>query len=187
MASHDWAIPEGSTIKAWIATDVDPALNVLRVKEVNYLPKDVPAILTATADKSGGVLTSPKPDDIADLTAAQKNGNLFKVVENENGLVVTADDTYKYVFHKGEMVLAFKGTLPKGTIYLDSGLNSPSTAGAPLLIEKDGEITGIIEINEDQDTRSIGDNWYSLDGRKLSEKPVLKGLYINKGRKIVVK
>ena len=188
VASHDWAIPEGSSIKAWIATYVDQALNVLRVKEVNYLPGGVPAILTATANKSNGVLVSPKPDDIADLTVAQKNGNLFKVVEDENGLNVTATDTYKYVFHKGEMVLAFKGTLPKGTIYIDSNKNgSPVTAGAPLLIEKDGELTGIIEINEDQDTRSIGDNWYSLDGRKLSEKPVQKGLYVNKGRKIVVK
>lgn len=188
VASHDWAIPEGSSIKAWIATYVDQALNVLRVKEVNYLPGGVPAILTATDDKSGGVLTSPKPDDITDLTVAQKNGNLFKVVEDENGLNVTATDTYKYVFHKGEMVLAFKGTLPKGTIYIDSNKNgSPVTAGAPLLIEKDGELTGIIEINEDQDTKPIGDNWYSLDGRKLSEKPVQKGLYVNKGRKIVVK
>lgn len=187
VASHDWAIPEGSTIKAWIATYVDPALNVLRVKEINYLPEGVPAILTATDDKSGGVLVSPKSDDIADLTDAQKNGNLFKVVTDEGGMNVGATDTYKYVFHKGEMVLAFKGTLPKGTIYLDSGLNSPSAAGAPLHIEKDGEITGIIEINEDLDTKPVGDNWYSLDGRKLSGKPIQKGLYINKGRKIVVK
>ena len=188
VASHDWAIPESSTIKAWIATYVDPTLNVLRVKEVNYLPKEVPAILTATANKSNGVLVSPKPDDIADLTDAQKDGNLFKVVENENGLTVTETDTYKYVFHNGEMVLAFKGTLPKGTIYIDRKKNGSSVpAGAPLLIVKEDEITGIIEINEDQNTKPIDDNWYSLDGRKLSGKPVLKGLYINKGRKIVVK
>ena len=188
VASHDWAIPEGSTIKAWIATYVDTTLNVLRVKEVNYLPKEVPAILTATDDKSGGVLVSPKPDDIADLTDAQKDGNLFKVVENENGLTVTETDTYKYVFHKGEMVLAFKGTLPKGTIYINRKKNGSSVpAGAPLLIVKEDEITGIVEINENQNTIPIDDNWYSLDGRKLSGKPVLKGLYINKGRKIVVK
>ena len=189
VASHDWAIPESSTIKAWIATYVDAALNVLRVKEVNYLPKDVPVILTATDDKSGGVLVSPKPDDVAELTDAQKDGNLFEVVEDANGLNVTTDDTYKYVFHKGELVLAFRGTtLPKGTIYIDSNKSGSSVpAGAPLLIVKEDEITGIIEINENQNTKPIDENWYSLDGRKLSGKPVLKGLYINKGRKIVVK
>ena len=189
VASHDWAIPEGSNIKAWIAIDVNSALNVLRVKEVNYLPEGVPAILTATADKNNGVLVSPKTDEIADITDAQKNGNLFKVVENANGLNVTTDDTYKYVFHKGELVLAFRGTtLPKGTIYVDSHKNgSPVNAGAPLLIEKVGDLTGIIEINEDKNIRPMDDKWYSLDGRKFSGKPVQKGLYINKGRKIVVK
>ena len=29
--------------------------------------------------------------------------------------------------------------------------------------------------------------WYSLDGRKLSEKPTTKGIYVNRGRKIVIK
>ena len=80
------------------------------------------------------------------------------------------------------------GILSKGTIYIDSNKSGSSVpAGAPLLIVKEDEITGIIEINEDQNTKPIDENWYSLDGRKLSGKPVLKGLYINKGRKIVVK
>ena len=29
--------------------------------------------------------------------------------------------------------------------------------------------------------------WYSLDGRKLSGKPTKKGLYINGGKKVVIK
>ena len=31
------------------------------------------------------------------------------------------------------------------------------------------------------------DYWYSLDGRRLSGKPTQKGIYINNGRKIVIK
>lgn len=30
-------------------------------------------------------------------------------------------------------------------------------------------------------------DWYTLDGRKLSGKPTQKGIYVVKGRKIVVK
>ena len=29
--------------------------------------------------------------------------------------------------------------------------------------------------------------WYSLDGRKMSGKPTKKGVYINDGKKVVVK
>jgi hypothetical protein len=31
------------------------------------------------------------------------------------------------------------------------------------------------------------DDWYSLDGRRLSVKPSVKGVYINNGRKVVIK
>ena len=32
-----------------------------------------------------------------------------------------------------------------------------------------------------------GDQWYTLDGRKLQSKPTLKGLYILNGKKTVVR
>ena len=31
------------------------------------------------------------------------------------------------------------------------------------------------------------DGWYTLDGRRLSEKPTQSGVYINGGRKVVIK
>ena len=31
------------------------------------------------------------------------------------------------------------------------------------------------------------DGWYSLDGRRLGSKPTAPGLYINNGRKVVIK
>ena len=42
--------------------------------------------------------------------------------------------------------------------------------------------TEITEITERADAA-----WYSLDGRKLEGKPTKKGLYIYKGRKVVIK
>ena len=52
-----------------------------------------------------------------------------------------------------------------------------------VLISADGEATTIGTITLSYDT----DEWYSLDGRKLSGKPTKKGLYIRNGKKIVVK
>jgi len=50
------------------------------------------------------------------------------------------------------------------------------------------ETTGIISIDNGQ---LIIDNsmdaWYTLDGRHLTGKPTAKGLYINNGKKIVIK
>lgn len=43
--------------------------------------------------------------------------------------------------------------------------------------------TGIDRIATSRET----DEWYSLDGRKLSDKPVTKGLYIHNGNKVAIK
>ena len=100
----------------------------------------------------------------------------------ENGISVA--DKEKYVYSKGEFVLAYGGLLSQGKIYIDRPANA---SGARLRIVKDGNVTGISDISEDNKTRIIDDIWYSLDGRKLSGRPNQKGIYINNGRKIVVK
>ena len=52
-------------------------------------------------------------------------------------------------------------------------------------------VTGIIEAEANSSLftlhSSLKEAWYSLDGRKLAGKPTQKGLYINKGVKIVIK
>ena len=45
--------------------------------------------------------------------------------------------------------------------------------------------TGIAEVLKTQ--KSINDDWYTLDGRKLQQRPAKKGVYILNGRKMVVK
>ena len=53
-------------------------------------------------------------------------------------------------------------------------------------IGSNGETTGIGTLNTRTGELSA-DGWYTLDGRRLSEKPAKKGLYINDGRKVVIK
>ena len=45
--------------------------------------------------------------------------------------------------------------------------------------------TGIINVSAE--TRNNADGWYSLDGRKLVGKPRQNGIYINNGKKVVIK
>ena len=52
----------------------------------------------------------------------------------------------------------------------------------------DGETTGIVDIEHGTlNIEHSAGSWYSLDGRKLDGKPTKKGLYINNGRKVVIK
>lgn len=52
-----------------------------------------------------------------------------------------------------------------------------------VISESNGTTTeiGTISVERDNDT------WFSFDGRKLNSKPVKKGLYINNGKKLVIK
>ena len=49
-----------------------------------------------------------------------------------------------------------------------------------------GETTSLVSIDNGQLTID-NDVWYTLDGRKLDKQPTAKGVYINGGRKVVVK
>ena len=56
------------------------------------------------------------------------------------------------------------------------------------LISANGEVTGIGEIDTKTGEMTFdSEAWYTLNGVRLSGKPTKKGLYINNGRKVVVK
>ena len=56
------------------------------------------------------------------------------------------------------------------------------------LVNADGDVTAIGTIDtKTGEIRFDSDAWYTLDGRRLNGKPSLKGMYINNGKKIIVK
>ena len=51
------------------------------------------------------------------------------------------------------------------------------------------DVTGVTLIDNGQltiDNYAGADSWYDLQGRKLSGKPTQKGVYIYKGKKVVI-
>ena len=89
--------------------------------------------------------------------------------------------------------LVYNGSTDGGTFQ-----NAPSrTRGAGSTEELPQAIT-VVLLSSSGETTAIGtldtktgditlDGWYTMDGRKLEGKPTKKGLYINNGRKIVIK
>ena len=56
------------------------------------------------------------------------------------------------------------------------------------LVNADGDVTAIGTIDtKTGEIRFDSEAWYTLDGRRLNGKPAQKGVYINNGKKIIVK
>ncbi|MBP5714820.1 MAG: InlB B-repeat-containing protein [Prevotella sp.] len=113
---------------------------------------------------------------------------------------VANDDKYS----QGEFVKAYKDTFIRPfrayLLYTGSGdLSGTETATArrtsaeelPDVIDivwvpANGAATGITTTNLTNFTNAA-DAWYSLDGRRLSGQPTKKGMYLNNGKKIIIK
>jgi hypothetical protein len=56
------------------------------------------------------------------------------------------------------------------------------------LIGADGEVTGIGSLQTKTGEVTFDkDAWYSLDGRRIEGKPSAKGIYVNNGKKVIIK
>ena len=45
----------------------------------------------------------------------------------------------------------------------------------------------IMELKGERVEEPKSEGWYDLSGRKLSEKPTVKGMYINNGKKVLIR
>ena len=76
---------------------------------------------------------------------------------------------------------------------LNNGLTAGDTSNASvrafvLNFGDDGEVTGIVaQPTLNSQFSILNSEWYDLSGRKLNGKPTTKGLYINNGKKVVIK
>ena len=112
-------------------------------------------------------------------------GNLLKAgtgaeVSQESGKT-------KYALSVNGGVASFKKItadreIPVGKAYLE--FNETISAREFFALDE-SEVTGISSIENGKMT--IDNAWYSLDGRKYNGKPSVKGVYVNNGRKVVLK
>lgn len=50
----------------------------------------------------------------------------------------------------------------------------------------ENEPTGIIPMSQDESMEGAASGWFTLDGRRLGDKPTQHGVYLNGGKKFVV-
>ncbi len=101
-----------------------------------------------------------------------------KIMYLASGAFVTATNTAKTKSLKTLSVAFTRGYLD----FTESGMSN-----ARIFVEEaDGTTTAINGISAD-DTLIEADGWYSVNGVKLQNAPVEKGVYIHNGKKVVVK
>ena len=206
--SCDLETPSGMT--AYMVSRVSPIDHTAILTPLVYIPEGVPVLLMDNAGtytgKKDNITLTPIPDlddyfdklpvntdavtdnDVEPITDAQKAGNLLCVTSKKTKV----DNAQVYMYHNGEFVLTLSGEMKAGRYYLSNPNYSPtvtpssgSGGNARLRLVIEGT-TGIGDVRSLlEDVRD--NNWYTLDGRRLSGKPTNKGVYINDGRKIVVK
>lgn len=164
-ADGDVMLPENKTIGAFVATSIGEG--VVNVSQISYIPEGV------------AVLLNNATETVATEAFNVENGvNLLQHAYED--VEVSGINGTVYGLYNGSM-MRVSGTIPAGKNYLLDSTITPQ--GAPLLtIVFDENTTGISQI-ENEETRN--DNYYDLMGRKI-QKPSNKGLYIQKGRVVVV-
>ena len=132
--------------------------------------------------------------DYVDFVGTYSPVNIYTA--EKTNLYLGADNTPYYPTEPDFQVNAFRAyfQLKQGLTAGEASPNLSEGGGNPVrafvLNFGDGErndinASGIITTNFTNPTNS-GNEWYSLDGRKLNGKPTQRGIYINNGRKVAV-
>lgn len=154
--------------------------NAVELSEKNYIKAGKPMLLYRTGD--GTSFYPPLVSEVEDWTASAKyksnpaDWNLDSDNNIQNGT------TKIWILVRDYFVRTKSGTLAEGKCYLD--LSGTTYFNAPLYINQTP--TGINAPDSILNNLETG-AWYTLDGCKLHGIPSKKGIYINNGKKIIIK
>jgi hypothetical protein len=103
--------------------------------------------------------------------------------ENKNILYLGAGSTLYYPQPTGgnnTSIGAFRA-------YFDLTVPAAAVRQFSLSFGEGSEETGIVSVSKELGSDGVASAWYLLDGRRLSGKPTVRGIYVMDGRKVVVK
>ena len=186
--------------------------SVLKGYTVNGRDKDGKLILNDV----GTVIPAGEPvllfskeiddDDFRTVASEPEEFKKTRATDVKNALMVVTDDTktdeYGLYVELGQVYMLYNdvfyftqaGYIPVGGIYLDPKAlvvvdeeEPAAPMKARLYLSFDGDDTTAISASLNDKGQMINDKWYDLNGRRLNGKPTAKGVYINNGKKYVVK
>ena len=167
-------LPEG--INAYVATAVNGTS--VSLQAISTVPQGV-AVLLEKNDEAPAAVSDSFDDNVLRGTS-------------QSTAVSSITDGTVYVLYNGMFVKSTSGSIPAGKAYLllTASAQQPDTGGASgeapeLLMFNIIGTTGIDVRPSTVETTQV--EWYDMSGRRLSAKPNRKGLYMQKGKKAMVK
>lgn len=174
------ALPVG--MSAYIIKSIEG--NWAMTEALDYIPKGVPVLLQNNAAAKGFMVkTATTYTAITTGIGSQTAKNMLEVKD----ATWEVSEATIYLLYHNEFVHNLSGTLPAGKVYLNPDHTPGGASPAPVRLQIIREQTTGIEDVRGKMEEERSKHWYTLDGRRLSDKPTKKGLYINNGRKIVVR
>ena len=168
---------EDPDVKLYTISSVSTTAATLS-SEIAIAPASTPILVYNGGQEAKTVLLIPTVDAADNVQAA----TAFKGTLTETTIPASTSTMSNYALN-GKQFVWVKEALPVAAN--KCWLEIPNSANAaPAMTIVFGEVTGIGVIDKGQ--RTSGD-WYDLNGRKLNGMPTKKGVYINNGRKVVVK
>mgnify|MGYP002854472591 CR=1 FL=1 len=176
----------------WLRAFVDDGKGTVGFSHAQSLLADTPYIIAVPGDTWGDawqmtgrtVTFSATGAAVSATATASASGNYYKFCGTTVGTNVTDgyvlnDSGSKFVKKtEATAVAAFRAWFVPVSI---SSLTLPSlTIAAPTA-------NAIHAVRTDDGTATATDNWYTVDGRRLAGKPTVKGIYIYRNKKIVIK
>lgn len=159
---------------------------VLTMKQTETTPAGEGLMLKGTANETFYVPA------LFNLTPEALTGNNLKGLTKITEVETTEGDYTNFILSQQKGVIAWyplaaKYALKAHSAYLQLLTNDVFTNEGTRAISmefEDGVTTGFIQIATDD--VEDGD-WYGIDGVKFNQKPTQRGVYINNGRKVIVK
>lgn len=165
-------LPEG--VGVFVVTGLSE--NAAVVTQINSIPKGVPVLLNNNIDPQ---------NTTTNVYGTDVKNNMLKHAADAINDVSTLNGTV-FGLYNGKF-MRVTGSISAGKNYLYIP-NATAPNGAPQLtieFENDDNMTGISDAKCGNENGQ-NDEWYTLNGQKLQQEPVVKGLYIKNGKKVVV-
>lgn len=184
-SNEDLEIMSGGT--AYVITGVNWTTGDITKVQVNYIKAQTPVILY----KSGIGNAGNNPYYLKAHTGTSAYTGLYeyfmgKSLETSYNDLKTDGISDIYVLRGSSFArVSASGSLPANRCYLARPSSAAASRGINSLSLEGGgnDATSLSEVKDEE----VNNNeWYTLDGRRLQGKPTKKGVYISKGKKIVV-
>ena len=192
FSSTPLLVPFG--LVAYTVTAIDGSNVKIEPIKDDIIPANVAVLLYSEKFDDDDFRTTPT-DEKGETTSSQ----LVPVTEEKGHEVVLGG---VYLLYNDVFYLSQAGTIPQGGVYLQvpkqkesepqkeqpSKTRSLLTIGTTSFNGDDGDdgTTAVIS-HLSPLTSHLSDSWYDLNGRRLNGKPTVKGVYVNGGKKYIIK